>query len=143
MSVVLEFSQITNKEESAITFLKSCNLYEIDQSKSQRGRGCYIRNTELFQEIFTNRDAWKGEVYNIPMMHNYLFYVLAMDFENNVGHRLENDKVIFLGFDPKPIHRVISQAKKDVPKIVNNFDELQSILEEAIEKDYLINVYWG
>ena len=143
MSVILEFKQITNKEVSTISELRSCEIYEIENIKHEKGRECYIQDTDLFEEILMNRDSWQGEVYNIPMIHNYLFFILAMDFEDNIGHRIENDEIVFLAFDPKPIQFVVSQAIIDVPKISSHFDELHAILQEAVEKDFLISVKWS
>ena len=56
---------------------------------------------------------------------------------------MEDDRIIYLGFDPKPIHYVISRSKVDVPEIGNEFDELEMILKEAIDNQYLIGVHWG
>lgn len=143
MSVVLEFKQIKKKKESIVASIKSCNLFEIDQELAEKGNGCYVRNTDLFESLLKDRDTWRGEVYNIPPIWNYLFYVLAMDMENNVGYRMESGRIIFLAFDPKPIHFVVSQAIKDVPEAGAELNELEQLLEEAVEKDFLINVSWG
>lgn len=143
MSVVLEFRQIEKNEEAIVNYLQTCELYEIDQDKVKSHKKCHLKNSDLIEKILKDRDSWKGERYNIPQLHNYLFYILALDFENNLGHRMIDDKIIFLGFDPKPIHFVISQAKKDVNEVGNSFDELEILLEEAIEKDYLIGINWG
>ena len=142
MSVILNFTEIERNADAIISENKTCGLFEINNDKKKKINQIYSSKAEIFNKLLKDpHSVWKGEVYNIPPIHNYIFYLLALDFDSSVGYRNEEDYLVVLAFEPQPIYAVVSQANRDFAD--DGLKELEVMLEHAVESNSLIMVDWG
>ncbi|MCB0538067.1 MAG: hypothetical protein H6571_09135 [Lewinellaceae bacterium] len=135
MSVVIEFRQIEKK--NIISENKICEIFELKLEDVNWKGGCHL-DPDLFYELISPTQHWT-EVYFRPPLARFLFYFLAIDLESNIGVKNVNEETILLAHSPTKILEFIGMAK-EYTKIGRNgkFDELKELLEEAVQKEYLI-----
>ena len=135
MSVVIEFIQIV--KQNIISENKIFGLFEVELDMIEWGDGCHLK-TEIFQNLQDDANNW-GEVYLQPSINNFIFYLLAVDTECELGIRTENETSIISALNPSSINEYIQAARKHTEYGKSGvFDKLSEILVEAIAKDLLI-----
>ena len=135
MSVVIEFKQI--EVENIISENKIFGLYEVFLEEIEWKKGCYF-DTDIFQELNDDANKWT-EIYFQPNTSKFLFYLLAVDTEMNVGIRNVDGKDIIAAFDPNVINEFVKSAKNYTSYgKQGGFDKLSEIVEESIHNNYLI-----
>jgi hypothetical protein len=140
MSVVIEFTQVQKAN------IKSRNqilgIYEIEFEDINWGEGdCF--NSSLFHELFEEANTW-GENYFQPPRSKFLFFLLATDYELEIGIKEIEGKEWILAFDPAPLKEFFLDAAKYTQAGEEGaFNNLLSLLDESIEKGFLIHVHYG
>lgn len=144
MSLTLRFIEIEKTNEAIISENKTVGIFEVNNDFVVKKNEVYTQNTELFEKLLKDpHSIWGGEVYNIPWMNHYAFFLLALDFEMNVGYRKEGDSIITLAFTPKSIEFVVSSAINNIPDIGDSLNDLAELIKHTIDNDNLIMVSWG
>lgn len=135
MSVVIEFNQI--EKQHIISENKIFGIYEIAFEKIEWGKGCYLK-IDIFQELLNDPNQW-GEVYLQPNISKFLFYLLAVDPEMNIGIGRIDDQELITAFSPKTINEFVQVAKEYTNFGKEGiFDELSELIQEAIDNELLI-----
>ncbi|MFK8104504.1 MAG: hypothetical protein AB8G15_18415 [Saprospiraceae bacterium] len=135
MSVVITFSQI--EKQNVISENKIFGLYEIPLEKIAWKNECFL-NVDIFQNLQDDANKW-GEVYHQPNKSKFLFYLVAVDTEMEIGIRTEEEIDIITAFDPKTINEFVNPAKALTDYGEEGvFDELSALLEEAINNNLII-----
>jgi hypothetical protein len=76
-------------------------------------------------------------------MNHYAFFILAVDFEMNVGYKDADGALITLAFEPKSIHFVVTSAIENIKSAAGSLSQLKELLEKAVARNSLIVVRWG
>ncbi|OJJ15842.1 hypothetical protein BKI52_36600 [marine bacterium AO1-C] len=140
MSVILEFTQI--EKENLISENKTLGIYEVLLDNIHWKEGTYIQS-DIISALFHEADNW-GEVYFRPNSSQFLFYLLAVDFESNIGFRETNEGNVIVVFDPYPLKQFFEEAQKRTQYGKDGaFDQLLDLLTQAILEDFLICTKWG
>ena len=135
MSVIIEFTQIEN--HNIISENKIFGLYEVVLDEIKWKNGCYLK-TDIFQELKDDANKW-GEVYFQPNISKFLFYLLAVDTEMNIGIRTVENKEIITAHEPKIIKEFVITAKEYTNFGKEGiFNELSELVEDAINNELLI-----
>jgi hypothetical protein len=144
MSVILEFIEIERRPDCIVSENKTCGIFEVTNDQVKKLDSFLTKNTELFHKLLKDpHSIWQGEVYNIPWMNHYAFFILAVDFEMNVGYRNADGALITLAFEPKSIDFVVTSAIKNIKSAADSLSKLKALLEKAIARNSLIVVSWG
>ena len=144
MSLILRFIEIKKSETAIVSENKTIGVYEVNNDKIEKVNEYYTKNTDLFDKLLKDpHSIWQGEVYNIPWMNHFAFYILAMDFESNTGYRKEGDSIITLAWEPKSIDYVIEQAIANIQTAKEELSELHRLTKNASNNNNIIMVSWG
>jgi hypothetical protein len=144
MSLILRFIEIERNQDCIISENRTCGIFEVDNDKVKKINEFYTRNTDVFEKLLKDpHSIWQGEVYNIPWMNHYAFFLLAVDFEMNVGYRKISDSLITLAFEPESIHFVVTSAIDNINSVGSTLNELKQLLDNSLKNESLIIVSWG
>jgi len=140
MSVIIEFHQIEKK--NILSENKIFGMYELPYE------GISYKNSlpfepNYFQYLFEDANKW-DEVYFRPFVNDFLFYLLAVGFETEVGFKEIDGESIIVAFDPKVILNFLDTAIKHSKYGREGiFDHLKKLVEDAIKNDWLIFGLYG
>lgn len=144
MSLSLRFVEIRKTESAIISSNKTIGVYEVNTGRIEKVNEFDTRQTDLFEKLLKDpHSIWEGEVYNIPWMNHFAFYILALDFESNTGFRNEGGSLITLAWEPKSIDYVIEQAIANIQSVKEEFSELHKLTKHAYSNNNIIMVSWG
>ena len=144
MSLSLRFIEIKKTEAAIISSNKTIGVYEVNNDKIEKVSEFETKKTDLFEKLLKDpHSIWEGEVYNIPWMNHFAFYILALDFESNTGFRNEGDSLITLAWEPKSIDYVIEQAIANIQTAREELSELNKLTKNATNNNNIIMVSWG
>ncbi|HAS45269.1 MAG TPA: hypothetical protein DCS93_32600 [Microscillaceae bacterium] len=140
MSVILEFTQI--ETENIVSENKTLGIYEVLLDNISWLEGAYIQSN-IISALFHEANNW-GEVYFRPDSSQFLFYLLAVDFESQVGFRESDEGSVIIAFDPYPLKQFFEEAQKRTQYGQDGaFDRILEVLTQAILDDSLICTKWG
>ena len=135
MSVVIEFSQI--EKHNIISENKIFGLYEVPLDEVKWKKSCFLK-ADIFQELKDDSNKW-GEVYFQPNISKFLFYLLAVDTEMNIGIRTVEDKDVITAHEPKIMNEFVQTAKDYTTYGKEGvFNELSDLIVDAINNELLI-----
>lgn len=135
MSVVIELNQV--EKTHVISENKVLGVYEVNLAKAKSLKGEYCKLSHIYN-LYEEANNW-GEVYLKPTNKFFLFYLFAVNFEEEVGFRTEGDDEFACAYDPVILQSFFSRAKQyTVEGKAGFYDDFLALAEEAIAKDLLI-----
>ena len=135
MSITLDFHQI--EKENVLSENKIFGMYELPFEDLKNKRSVYM-DPDIIQELYDDANKW-DEVYFQPFIPDFLFFLLAVNFEMEIGFKIIDGKHRIVAFDPKVILKFINEAIRHSQYGRDGaFDQVKTLVEEAIDNDWLI-----